>query len=164
MLRSRAVTRFVCLLGVSALLLVSACAHTRRSSGAEGARTAAELFHHRARWKDFGGAALLVVPEKRAAFEEARRLLKDDRELSISDYQLDELTLSADGLAARVISKVGWHRLPSLSQHDDTVVTELVWRDGAWLVSRQELGPFHEELAGPYEPPAPPGPAADAGP
>ena len=157
-------TRFVCLLGVLVLLVVSACAHTRRSSGAEGARKAAELFHHRARWKDFGGAALLLVPEKRAGFEEARRMLNDDRELSISDYQLDELQLSADGLSARVLSKVGWHRLPSLSQHDETVVTELVWRDGAWLVSRQENGPFHEELSMPYEPPPSPAPsAAEAG-
>ncbi len=114
----------------------------------------AELFHHRTRWKDFGGAALLVVPEKRPQFEEARRLLNDDRELTISDYQLDELTLSGDRLSARIVSKVSWSRLPSLSQRDETVITELVWTRGAWLIARQQNGPFHEELEGPWAPPA----------
>jgi hypothetical protein len=147
------VTRTVCLLGLLALLASAACAHARRSSGVEGARKAAELFHHRARWKDFGGAALLLVPEKREPFEAARRLLNDDRDLSIADYQLDELTLSGDGLSARVASKVSWHRLPSLSQHDETVTTELVWLDGAWLIARQQRGPFHEELSEPYPEP-----------
>ncbi len=149
-------TRIACLVGSTAFLALAACATTPRSSGAEGARTVAELFHHRARWKDFGGAALLIVPEKREAFEQARQLLDDDRELTISDYQLDELTLAGDRLSARVVSKVSWYRLPSLSQRDETVVTELVWTRGAWLVSRQQNGPFHEELAGPWEPPAPP--------
>lgn len=153
-------TRIACLVGSTAFFALAACATTPRSSGAEGARTVAELFHHRARWKDFGGAALLIVPEKRAAFEQARQLLDDDRELTISDYQLDELTLAGDRLSARIVSKVSWYRLPSLSQRDETVVTELVWTRGAWLVSRQQNGPFHEELASPWEPPAPPAPAA----
>lgn len=139
---------------VIALLAAAACAHRQKSNGAEGARSVADLFHHRARWKDYGGAALLVVPEKRANFEEQRRLLNDDKDLSIADYQLDELTLSEDTLWARVVSKVSWHRLPSATQHDDTVVTELHWRDGAWYVARQQKGPFDEELSGPYEPPS----------
>lgn len=126
-----------------------------RSSGAEGLRTTADLFHHRVRWKDYGGAALLIVPERRAAFEEGRRLMKDDRDLHIADYELTELTLSADGLEARVVSRLSWHRLPSLSQHDDTVVSEFVWRDGAWFLSRQTGGPFEEDLSAPYTPPAP---------
>jgi len=131
------------------VLSVSACAHSRRSSGVEGLRHAAELFHHRVRWKDYGGAALLVVPERRDAFEEGRRVLKDDRELNISDYELTDLQLSADGLTGRVASKVSWYRLPSLSQHDDTVVSEFVWRDGAWLLERQTGGPFHDDLSAP---------------
>lgn len=129
-----------------------------RSSGAEGAQKAADLFHHRIRWKDFGGAALLIVPEKRTAFEEGRRLLRDDRDLSVADYQLDEIQLGADQLSARLISRIVWYRLPSVTSHEDTVVTDLVWRDGAWLIARQEGGPFDEELSGPYEPPS-----ADAG-
>ncbi|MGA9525134.1 MAG: hypothetical protein WBV82_26980 [Myxococcaceae bacterium] len=81
--------------------------------------------------------------------------MKDDRDLHIADYELTELTLSADGLEARVVSRLSWHRLPSLSQHDDTVVSEFVWRDGAWFLSRQTGGPFEEDLSAPYTPPAP---------
>lgn len=139
---------------VAALVLGAAgCAHTPSSSGPDEARRAADLFHHRARWKDYGGAALVIVPEKRAAFDEARRLLNDERDLTISDYQLDELSLSQDTLSARVVSRVSWYRLPSLSQHDDTVVTDLVWLNGAWLIARQTGGPFEEELSGPWMPP-----------
>jgi hypothetical protein len=130
---------------VTALL---ACAHTPGGGGTEGAQSTAELFHHRTRWKDFGGAALLVVPERRSAFERSRRRLGDERDLSIADYELNEITLGPDSLSARVVSRVSWHRLPSISQHDDTVVTELRWSDGGWMIARQIGGPFDEDLSG----------------
>lgn len=142
-----------CLLALIALSL-SACAHGPRSSGADGAHKVADLFHHRVRWKDFGGAALLVVPEKREAFEQARQLLKDERDLTVADYQLDEIQVSPDQLSARLVSRVSWYRLPSVSAHEDTVVTELVWHEGAWLIARQTGGPFEEELSAPWVPPA----------
>jgi hypothetical protein len=126
-----------------------ACAHGERGGGsAEGAQSAAELFHHRARWKDYGGAALLLVPERRPAFEQARQRLADERDLSIADYQLEEISLGADQRTARVVSHVSWYRLPSISQRDDLVVTELQWSDGSWLVARQSGGPFAGELSG----------------
>ena len=130
--------------------LLLSCAHTP-GGGAEGAQQAAELFHHRTRWKDFAGAAQLVVPEQRASFESARRTLGDERDLSISDYELDNVTLAPDRRSARVVSRVSWLRLPSLSQHDDTVVTELRWRDDAWQIARQTGGPFDGDLSGEAE-------------
>jgi hypothetical protein len=133
--------------GLVVAALLAACAHSS-GAGAEGAQIAAELFHHRTRWKDFGGAALLVVPEQRAAFEQARRSLGDERDLSIADYELDKVTLEPDRRSARVISRVSWNRLPSVSQHEDTVVTELRWCDGAWLIAKQTGGPFDGDLAG----------------
>lgn len=132
----------------TALALALACAHTERGGGsAEGARTAAELFHHRARWKDYGGAALLLVTDRRVVFEQARRRFGDERDLSIADYQLEEVTLAADQRSARVISHISWHRLPSITQREDVVVTELEWSEGAWRVARQSGGPFGDELS-----------------
>jgi hypothetical protein len=134
--------------GLTLAALLLGCAHTPGRDAVEGAQKTAELFHHRTRWKDFGGAALLVVPKQRSAFEQARRLLGDERDLSIADYELDNVTLGPDYRSARVVSRVSWHRLPSLSQHDDTVVTELSWCDGAWLIARQTGGPFDGDLSG----------------
>ncbi|HZA15100.1 MAG TPA: hypothetical protein VE618_11405, partial [Myxococcaceae bacterium] len=91
--------------------------------------------------------ALLLVPERRSAFEEARRRLGDARDLSIAEYQLEEISLGPDGRTARVVSHVSWHRLPSITQHDDVVVTELEWNDGSWLIARQSGGPFADELS-----------------
>jgi hypothetical protein len=123
-----------------------------RASGVEELKTAADLFNHRARWKDYGGAALLIVPERRAAFEAGRRLMNDNRDLTIADYELTDLTLNPDGLSARVVSRVSWYRLPSLSQREETVESEFVWRNGAWLLARQTNGPFHDDLGEPLPP------------
>jgi hypothetical protein len=133
-------------LPVLALALIGSCAHLARGDGAEGARKAADLFHHRVRWKDYGGAAHLLAPELRQRFEKARRTLGDERDLSISDYQLDEIEVAPDVSTAKVASKISWNRLPSLSQHEDSVLTELALRDGAWLIVRQTGGPFDGEL------------------
>lgn len=141
------------LLALGLWTLAFACAHSPKSSGAEGVRTTAELFHHRARWKDYGGAALIVVPEKRARFDEARQALNDGADLNIADYELHEIQLAADTLSARIVSRMSWHRLPSVTNHDDTVVSDFVWRDGAWMLARQTGGPFDDDLSGPYEPP-----------
>ncbi|MBX5483792.1 MAG: hypothetical protein IRZ16_18370 [Myxococcaceae bacterium] len=153
-------TRPAALLVVAGLVLslAIACAHRPTGGDPESARRTADLFHHRIRWKDYGGASLLLVPEKREAFEEARRLLNDSRDLTISDYQLDELQLVEGGTAARVVSKIFWYRLPSVSAREDTVVTDFVYRDGTWMIARQVGGPFDEELSAPYVPPD-----ADAG-
>lgn len=147
--------RLPALLPLAALSLCVglACVHTRPGGDPETARKTADLFHHRARWKDYGGASMLIVPEKRKAFDESRRLLNDDRDLSISDFQLDEITVAADGSAARIVSKMSWYRLPSATAHEDTVVTDFIFRDGVWMIARQTGGPFEEDLSGPYLPP-----------
>lgn len=146
-LPSRVVSHVLRLLAPALFTLALACAHTPRSSGAEGVKSTAERFHHRVRWKDYGGAALIVVPEKRPRFDEAREALNDARDLNVADYELLEIELSPDTLSARVVSRMSWLRLPSVSTHDDTVVSEFVWRDGAWMLARQTGGPFEDELS-----------------
>lgn len=89
----------------------------------------------------------MVTPARRSAFEEGRRVLGDARDLSIAEYHLEEIRLSPDGRSARVVSQVSWHRLPSLSQREDTVVTDLEWSDGVWLIAGQSGGPFAEDFS-----------------
>ncbi len=134
-----------------AFAALSACATVPRSGGLETLKPAVETFHKRARWKDIRGLVDLVVPERREAFAKGRRELNDDRDLSISDYQLEDVKFSDAGMRAVVVSRVQWVRLPSASEHDDQITSEFVFRDGAWLLARQDVGPFAGELSQPYE-------------
>jgi hypothetical protein len=139
------------------LALLCGCAHQVHASRLEAARKAGELFHHRARWKDYGGAALLLVPERRKEFDRARREWQDDRDLTLSDFQLEEVTLSDDLDRARMVSRMSWMRLPSTTEHTATVISVLEFRQGSWLIASQVGGPFAAELAPKAAPAPPPG-------
>ena len=114
-------------------------------------KPAIETFHQRVRWKDFRGATELLVPERRAAFEKARKDQNDNRDLSITDYQLEDVRLVDDGMRAIVVSRISWVRLPSVSEHPDLVTSEFVFQFGAWQLARQDSGPFAPELQAEYE-------------
>lgn len=126
----------------------SACAHLKSATDAETLRAAAETFHQRIRWRDFRGAGELIVPERRAAFQSARESLHDERDLSITDYHLEDVRLSPEGDSAVVVSRLSWTRLPSLSESSDLISSEFVRRDGTWLIAQQDGGPFAAELKG----------------
>ena len=115
-------------------------------STAEEIRSAAESFHEDIRWRDFHGAAELLVPERRELFEQALKVRGDERDLSISDYDLEKVRISPDGKSAAVTSRVSWTRLPSVSEKTELVTSEFILRDGSWLISRQQGGPFALEL------------------
>ena len=134
--------------------LCVACAHTPEAPKPDPAavKLAAETFHRKARWKDFRGAAAMVVPDRRAQFVAACERRKDERDLEISDYELLDLRLDPSGDRAIVVSHVSWLRLPSLTEKTDTVTTEVVREGDVWLVARQDRGPFAEELGAPYRP------------
>lgn len=125
-------------------LLLTSCATLR--SDPELLKSTLESFHSRARWKDFRGAAELLVPERRDAFEKARRAGNDEKDLSISDFQLEDARLAPDALSATAVSRMSWFRLPSASEQSATLTSHLVWRDGRWLIDWQDAGPFAEEL------------------
>jgi hypothetical protein len=116
-------------------------------NAAEEVRSAADSFHQRLRWKDFRGAAELLVPERRDAFEQALKSRGDDRDLSISDYELERERISPDGKTATVLSRVSWMRLPSVSEKTDLVTSQFVRRGSSWLLSAQQGGPFATDLA-----------------
>lgn len=128
------------------LLALSACAHSSKQSAMESLKPAVENFHKAVRWKDFRAASRVLVPERQEAFLKARRTLKDEQDLSITDYELEDLKLSEDGQHATVTSQIQWMRLPSVSAHTATVTSEFVFRNGAWLLERQDDGPFADEL------------------
>ena len=127
-------------------LLGGACAHTPKSTGMEGLKPIVEQFHQRVRWKDFRGAARHLVPERREAFLKARRELQDDRDLSITDFEVLEVTQSEDGMRATVTTRLQWMRLPSATEQTATVTLEFVFQHGTWLVERMLDGPFDGEL------------------
>jgi hypothetical protein len=105
-----------------------------------------ESFHQLIRWRDYRSAARLIVPERRQDFQRARIDMKDDRDLTITDYEIEDVKVSEDGQRATVQSRIQWMRLPSASERTALVTSEFVLRDGAWLLERQLEGPFEGEL------------------
>lgn len=124
------------------------CAHLTPSR-LEDFRTEAEAFHHRLRWKDFQGAASFLIPSRQREFLQAREKQNDERNLSISDYQLEEAQILGEGQKAVLVSRMYWLRLPELSEKSGLVTTHFVLKNQRWWVTQMEGGPF-EELATPW--------------
>ncbi|MCY1075582.1 hypothetical protein [Archangium lansingense] len=129
-----------------AFALSAGCAHTTKKSDLESLRPVVESFHQRVRWKDYRIAARFVVPERRQDFERARRERQDERDLSITDYEIEEVEVAEEGARAIITSRIKWMRLPSVSEQSDTVISEFIYRDGKWLLEKQFGGPFDGEL------------------
>ena len=134
------------LFGALAAFALCGCAHGPKLGTAEEIRSAADSFHERIRWRDFRGAARLLIPERRERFEQALKARGDERDLSISDYELEQERISADGTVATVVSRISWTRLPSVTEKTELVTSEFIRADGVWLLSRQQGGPFAREL------------------
>jgi hypothetical protein len=128
-----------------ALALLAACAHSS-SRRAEDLQPAVRRFHERVRWRDWPSVARLMVPELRGPFLEARNARRDEQDLSITDYEVLEVGLTDEAQRAVVRSRIRWLRLPSPSEQTALVTSEFVWRDGDWLLERQQGGPFDGEL------------------
>jgi hypothetical protein len=139
------------------LWLLAACAHAPAAPAPdpESIRSAVEAFHRRARWKDFRGAADLIVADRRQAFIDARAQMRDERDLTISDYELADVRLDPEGERAWVVSRISWLRLPSVTEQTQLVTTELVGTGRSWKIARQDCGPFEDALSAPYAPPEP---------
>jgi hypothetical protein len=128
------------------LALGGGCTHIQKTSHLQTLRPAVEDFHERIRWKDYRYAFHFIVPERRQEFDQARRELHDERDLSITNYEIEEIQVSEDAQRATVISRISWMRLPSATERTDTVRSEFVYREGAWLLERQLGGPFDGSL------------------
>jgi hypothetical protein len=137
-------TTLACLVIFS--LLAPGCATVRGQGDAEALKPAIEAFHQALRWKDFRAAADRLVPERRAAFIQARLKNQDERDLFITDFQLEDAVVARDQRSATVVSKLSWYRLPDSVEQQAVISTTMVWRDSAWLVESQDDGPFSPEL------------------
>lgn len=131
---------------VAVAVLLSSCATLRGEGDVEALKPAVEAFHQALRWKDFRTAADRIVPERRAAFIKARLKGEDERDLFVTDFQLEDAQVEADKMTATVISKLSWYRLPDSTEQTAVITSVLVWRDSAWLVESQDEGPFAAEL------------------
>ena len=105
-----------------------------------------EAFHKCARWKDFQCVANLLVPSKRDAFKKAREKLQDERDLFITDYELEEAKVAPDRLKAVAVSRIKWYRLPSNSEANSNVSSTWIWMEGSWRLDTQDGGPFASDL------------------
>ncbi|AFE04413.1 hypothetical protein COCOR_01975 [Corallococcus coralloides DSM 2259] len=138
-----------------ALVLGGACAHTPPKSDLEALKPAVEGFHKNLRWRNYRTVSTFLVPEERQDFDRKRRELNDDRDLTVTDYEIEDVKLAEDGRHATVQSRIQWMRLPSVTEQNDTVTSEFVFRDGVWLLEKQQSGPFAGELEPREAPPAP---------
>lgn len=128
---------------VLALGLGISCAGLRAKPDVDELKPTIEAFHQRARWKDFRGAADLIVPERRTSFIKARTKAGDEKDLFVTNFDLEDAKISSDGIA-EVVSHLSWYRLPSNVEKTATVTSVFVWREGKWWLESQEDGPFPE--------------------
>jgi hypothetical protein len=118
------------------------CAHDARRDRGRQLESAVKQLHLLLRWKDFEGAARLMVPEKRERFAAAREEQGDDRDLTIADYEVLDASIDDQAESAVITSTISWMRLPSTSLVTERVRSRFVFQDGAWLLEQQDGGPF----------------------
>lgn len=132
---------------VTLSLLVFACfsgCATVPKGDPEMLKPSIELFHQRIRWKDFRGAAELLTEERRSAFIKARLKLNDDRDLFITNFEIEDAKVALDMLTADAVTKISWYRLPSTTELTTTTTSRFVWRNETWQLDAQDEGPFDD--------------------
>jgi hypothetical protein len=136
-------------LTVICLLMVS-CTPRTGGGGVASLKSAGDTFLQRLRWRDFRGAAELIIPERRERFDRIISSFADESDLTVSDYQLEDVRLSAtDAGRGFVIARLRWVQMPSVSEKTAVVTSEFVYRGGSWFLGRQDKGPFVEALGEP---------------
>src|SRR5438105_4172571 len=117
--------------------LFFACATTNKGD-LELLKPTLEAFHGSMRWKNYLQIPAQLVPEKREGFVKGCNARDDEKNLFVTDYQLEDCTATPeDQTVAICMSKVSWYRLPSTTEKTVMVATTLKWQGGQWLVDRQ---------------------------
>src|SRR5690242_5137621 len=108
-------------------VVVPSCA-TVNKGDVDALKPTLEFIHGEMKWKNYRAVAKQVVPEKREAFTKACDKRDDEKNLFVTDYQLEDCTVNAsDQTMAVCMSKVSWYRLPSATEKTVTVATTLKW-------------------------------------
>jgi len=119
-----------------------ACRHVKPTGTTESLSRSAETFFRFLRWgPDLRGAAQALLPEAQKAWLDRALEAKDDENLKVIDTEPDDLALRPDG-SATTVTKVTWHRLPSVTTRTDRVTVEWVDREGTWYVAAITGGPL----------------------
>lgn len=106
-------------------------------------RSSVQSWHQYIRWGDFRGAQKFLAPERRFDFLKELLEREDDENLKINEFELEDAQLL--GRTATALSKITWHRLPSVVTKTDLVVTHWEYREGAWYIVGIENGPIPME-------------------
>jgi len=107
-----------------------------------------ETFHENMKCKELRRITATLLPERRDAFEKACRARDDDKNLFVTEYELEECKVQQpEGVEAVCYSKVTWYRLPSANAKTVSVATTLRWKGNLWFVDKQSDGPFAEDLS-----------------
>ena len=120
-----------------------ACASVKKGE-VDDLKPAVKAVYQSIRWKDFRGAAELMVLERQEAFLAARKKLNDDKDLFITNFELEDAKISPDLLTAKAVTRISWYRMPSTTELSATVTNIFVWRDGVWQLESLDDGPFEE--------------------
>ena len=123
-------------------LLASGCAHAIFEASAGQLKSDAEDFEKSLRFQDYGAAAQLVAPAKKQAFLAARR--KEGNDLTITDMEVIDVQMAADGKHAIVMSRMRWVRLPSVSEVTAEVHEGWEAVGVGWQLVALSGGPFPE--------------------
>jgi hypothetical protein len=107
-----------------------------------------QAFHESMRWKELRRAADMLMPERRDAFNKACKAREDEKNLFVTEYELEDCKLTPpQGVEAICYSKVTWYRLPSANTKTVSIATTLKWKGNLWFIDKQSDGPFAEELS-----------------
>ena len=135
-------------------LAAPACAHLQPKATAASLSQATDTFFRFLRWgPDLRGAAQLLVQDSQRAWLERALNAREDRDLKVTEAELDDLKLRPDGTATTV-TRLTWYRLPSVTTKTERVTLEWVDRDGVWYAAAIVGGPLPLSA-----PPLPPGAA-----
>lgn len=128
------------------LALGGACAHSQKPTDLENLRPTVEEFHKRVRWKDYRFATRYIVPERRKDFEKSLEDHQDEQDLDVTEFEIESVEMRDENQRAVVTSSIRWTHLPSVSVKKATVTSEFVYRNGTWLLEKQQGGPFDGAL------------------
>lgn len=122
--------------------LALGCSHSVFEASAGQLKSDAEDFEKSLRFQDYGGAAQLVAPPRRQAFLAARR--REANDLTITDMEVVDVQMSADGKQAVVVARMRWFKLPSASEVTAEVHEHWVSSGASWQLLSLQGGPFPE--------------------
>ncbi|MBI5542750.1 MAG: hypothetical protein HY901_02600 [Deltaproteobacteria bacterium] len=144
----------IAVVAVAALSGVAACSHKKAVANVASLREASDTFFRFLRWgPDLRGASQILMGESQRAWLDKALDAKDDDNLRITEAEIDDLRLAED--RATTVTRVTWHRLPSVTTRTDRVHIRWVAKGGVWFAEEIRGGPLPLE--------APPVPSADGG-